>query len=236
MPPSDRTPDATHVDAVAELTRPQRSDGRRNQARVLEEAFAAFAEHGVAVPIREIARRAGVSAGTVTRHFPTKEALFRAVALHRINHLVQSAEEIAARESPATAFFTFFALLVRQSAADQAVGDVLTGAGFDLQAAASVAIQDFNAAMAGLLTRAQEAGAVRGDADGADVKALIAGCVARERGDGAEERMIEIACDGLRPRPTDPAPATRDAPRNGASPRSPGRPGTRRPADRTQRD
>jgi AcrR family transcriptional regulator len=70
---------------------------------VLEEAFAAFAAHGAAVSIREIARRAGVSTDTVTRHFPTKEALFRAVALHRIEHLVHSAEEIVAREHPATA-------------------------------------------------------------------------------------------------------------------------------------
>jgi AcrR family transcriptional regulator len=189
-----------HVDAAAEPARAQRADGRRNQARVLEEAFAAFAEHGAAVSIREIARRAGVSTGTVTRHFPTKEALFRAVALHRIGALVRSAEEIAAREHPATAFFTFFALLVRQSSADHAVGDTLTGAGFDLQTAASAAIHDFNAALAGLLTRAQQAGAVRRDADSADIKALIAGCLARGRAGAAEERMIEIVCDGLRPR------------------------------------
>jgi AcrR family transcriptional regulator len=200
MPPSQRNPDVAPVDAVAEPARPQRADGRRNQARVLEEAFAAFAAHGAAVSIREIARRAGVSTGTVTRHFPTKEVLFRAVALHRIEHLVRGAQEIAAREHPATAFFTFFALLVRQSAADHAVGDALTGAGFDLQAAASTAIHDFNAAMAGLLTRAQHAGAVRADADSADVKALIAGCIARDDDGAAQQRMIEIACDGLRPR------------------------------------
>jgi AcrR family transcriptional regulator len=202
MPSTERTPDATHTDAVAEPIRPQRADGRRNQARVLEEAFAAFAEHGAAVPIREIARRAGVSTGTVTRHYPTKEALFRAVALHRLEHLVRSADEIAAREPPATAFFTFFALLVRQSAADHAVGDALTGAGFDLHAEASTAIRDFNAAMTGLLTRAQHAAAVRRDADSADVKALIAGCIARHDDGTAQQRMIEIACDGLRPRLT----------------------------------
>jgi AcrR family transcriptional regulator len=201
MPPSDRTPHAAHLDATAAPTAPQRADGRRNQARVLEEAFAAFAAHGAAVSIREIARRAGVSTGTVTRHYPTKEALFQAVALHRIGHLVDSAEDIAAREPPATAFFTFFALLVRQGAADHAVGDALTGAGFDLQAAASTAIRDFGAAMTGLLARAQRAGTVRADVDTADIKALIAGCIARD-GDGAAQlRMIEIACHGLRPHP-----------------------------------
>ena len=200
MPPSQPTPNTAHVDAVAEPARPQRADGRRNQARVLEEAFAAFAAHGAAVPIREIARRAGVSTGTVTRHFPTKEALFLAVALHRIEHLVRRAEDITAREEPATAFFAFFALLVRQGAADHAVGDALTGAGFDLQAAASTAISDFEAAMTSLLTTAQQAGVVRDDVDTADVKALIAGCIARHDDGAAQQRMIEIACDGLRPR------------------------------------
>jgi AcrR family transcriptional regulator len=201
MPPSKRTPEVAPVDTLAEPARVQRADGRRNQARVLEEAFAAFAVHGAAVSIREIARRAGVSAGTVTRHYPTKEALFRAVALHRIEHLVHSAEQIAAREHPAEAFFTFFALLVRHSVTDHAVGDALTGAGFDLQSAASTGIEDFNAALTGLLTRAQQTGAVRGDADNADIKALIAGCIARDSDGTAQKRMIEIACDGLRPRP-----------------------------------
>ncbi|WP_433721747.1 TetR/AcrR family transcriptional regulator [Actinoplanes sp. CA-051413] len=202
MSPPDRTPDPASTDAGEKAARPQRADGRRNQARVLEEAFAAFAAHGAAVSIREIARRAGVSTGTVTRHFPTKEALFRAVALHRIEHLVRSAEDIAAREAPATAFFTFFAFLVRQGAADHAVGDALTGAGFDLQAAASTAISDFGAAMTDLLSRAQQAGTVRADVDTTDIKALIAGCIARDDDGAAQQRMIEIACDGLRPRPT----------------------------------
>jgi AcrR family transcriptional regulator len=202
MPTPSRTPNATNVDAIAKPTRPQRADGRRNRARVLEEAFAAFAAHGAAVPVREIARRAGVSTGTVTRHFPTKEALFRAVAVHRIEDLVRCAEDITAREHPATAFFTFFAFLVRQSAADHAVGDALTGAGFDLQTAASTAIRDFGTATSGLLTRAQQAGAVRNDVVTADIKAIIAGCIARDDDGTAQQRMIEIACDGLRPRPT----------------------------------
>lgn len=195
---------STAGDAVASSpVKAQRADGRRNRARVLEVAFAAFAAHGVSVSVREIARRAGVSTGTVSRHFPTKESLFRAVVLHRIGQLVQCAEELAAKEDPGTAFFAFFTLLVKQGAADHAVGDALSGAGFDLQATASAANLDFGAALTGLLTRAQQAGAVRDKVEPADVKALIVGCLARDDTDGtAQQRMIEIACDGLRPRRT----------------------------------
>ncbi|MFD6451097.1 helix-turn-helix domain-containing protein, partial [Nocardia sp. NPDC060220] len=58
--------------------RPLRADARRNRERVLAAAQEAFAAEGISVPLDDIARRAGVGAGTVYRHFPTKEALFTA--------------------------------------------------------------------------------------------------------------------------------------------------------------
>ncbi|MET9239476.1 helix-turn-helix domain-containing protein [Nonomuraea sp. NPDC003709] len=195
---------ATDEQATLSPVRRQRADGRRNQARLLEAAFAAFAEHGASVSVREIARRAGVSTGTFSRHFPTKDALFRAVVLNRIGQLVQRADELAADNDPATAFFTFFAVLVEEGAADHSVGDALSNAGFDIQAAASAASRDFGNALGGLLARAQEAGAVRQDVDAADVKALVVGCLARERDgidDTARQRMISIICEGLRAHP-----------------------------------
>ena len=70
------------------MTRPLRADAARNRARVLEVAYETFAAEGLAVPIDEIARRAGVGAGTVYRHFPTKEDLFRAVVDDRIRGII----------------------------------------------------------------------------------------------------------------------------------------------------
>jgi AcrR family transcriptional regulator len=52
-----------------------RSDARDNRERILAVAALAFAEDGLDVPIREIARRAQLGVATVYRHFPTKEAL-----------------------------------------------------------------------------------------------------------------------------------------------------------------
>ena len=52
-----------------------RSDARDNRELILEAARAAFAAEGLNVPMREIARRAGVGPATLYRHFPTKEML-----------------------------------------------------------------------------------------------------------------------------------------------------------------
>lgn len=52
-----------------------RSDARDNRELILEAARAAFAAEGPDVPMREIARRAGVGPATLYRRFPTKETL-----------------------------------------------------------------------------------------------------------------------------------------------------------------
>lgn len=52
-----------------------RSDARDNRDRILEAARAVFAAEGLDVPMREIARRAGVGPATLYRRFPTKELL-----------------------------------------------------------------------------------------------------------------------------------------------------------------
>ncbi|MFI6455154.1 TetR/AcrR family transcriptional regulator [Streptosporangium amethystogenes] len=207
--PGEPEPGTTDDQAASSPVRRRRADGRRNQARLLEAAFAAFAEHGASVSVREIARRAGVSTGTFSRHFPTKEELFRAVVLNRIGQLVQRAGDDAT-----TAFFTFFAVLVEEGAADHSVGDALSSVGFDIQATASTANRDFGNALRGLPVRAQQAGAVRQDVDTADVKALVAGCLARDRDgidDAARQRMISIVCNGLRACPRPEAPTTHPA-------------------------
>jgi AcrR family transcriptional regulator len=52
-----------------------RTDARDNRDRLLEAARELFAEVGLDVPMRAIARRAGVGAATLYRRFPTKQAL-----------------------------------------------------------------------------------------------------------------------------------------------------------------
>jgi len=63
------------------VTTAQRADARRNRQLILDAAAALFTEEGLTASIQEVARRAGVSTGTVSRHFPTKEDLFEATGL-----------------------------------------------------------------------------------------------------------------------------------------------------------
>ncbi|MGD0561235.1 MAG: helix-turn-helix domain-containing protein, partial [Streptosporangiaceae bacterium] len=89
-----------------------RADARRNRARILEVAFEAFAAEGLSVPVQEIARRAGVGTGTVSRHFPTKESLFEAILLARTAHLADQAARLTRDADAGTAFFEFFSLVI----------------------------------------------------------------------------------------------------------------------------
>jgi AcrR family transcriptional regulator len=175
-----------------------RADARRNRQRVLEVAAAAFAGEGLGVSVHEIARRAQVGTGTVSRHFPTKEALVRAIVLDRVERVIATARRLSAELPPAEAFFEFFGYLVEQSAADAGLAGALAGAGFDLEAVAAGSGVDFSGAVEGLLTAAQGVGAVRDDVRVGDVKALVAGCLAAG-GAEARARLVSVVVAGLAP-------------------------------------
>src|SRR5918911_4008434 len=97
---------------MAEPARPLRADAARNRARVLEVAYDTFAADGLSVPIDEIARRAGVGAGTVYRHFPTKEDLYRAVVDDRLRTIVDSGRALLGAGDSGAALFTFLRSMV----------------------------------------------------------------------------------------------------------------------------
>lgn len=191
------------------MAKQPRADARRNRARVLEVAAEVFATEGLSVPVHEIARRAGVGTGTVSRHFPTKQELFAAILLQRLEQLIAEAELLAEEQEPGPAFFTFFATLIREGAANRGLAEALAGGGYDLESAAETAGLDLTGGLSALLTRAQEAGSVRPDVDYADVKALMNGCLTRTgAGTGTDpgadaaalDHLTAVVCDGLRSR------------------------------------
>src|SRR5256885_3801935 len=71
--------------------RPMRADARRNYERIVATANDLFTAHGADVPLDDIAKKAGVGAGTLYRHFPTREKLFEAVYRDEIEVLADRA-------------------------------------------------------------------------------------------------------------------------------------------------
>ncbi|ORW91790.1 TetR family transcriptional regulator [Mycobacterium szulgai] len=180
--------------------RPVRADAARNRARVLEVAYETFAAEGLTVPIDEIARRAGVGAGTVYRHFPTKEALFQAVIADRMGRIIGEGRALLKSEQPGQALFAFLHSMVLQwGATDRGLVEALAGLGIDINSTVPEAEQDFLSLLAELLRAAQDAGTARPDVGVPEVKALLVGCQAMQ-GYNAEiaERVTEVALDGLR--------------------------------------
>src|SRR4029078_11259981 len=83
--------------------RPLRADAQRNVAKLLDAAREAFAAHGPNASLDDIARAAGVGAGTLYRHFPTRLALLDAVHPDSVRRVCADGERLAATESPADA-------------------------------------------------------------------------------------------------------------------------------------
>lgn len=177
-----------------------RADAARNRARVLEVAYETFADEGLAVPIDEIARRAGVGAGTVYRHFPAKEDLYRAVVDNRIRSVVGQGRALLADEDPGAGLFVFIRSMVLQwGAADRGLVDALAGLGIDINCVVPEAEVDFLALIGELLTAAQRAGTVRADVTVPEVKALMVGCQAVQAyNPDVAEHVIDVVFDGLR--------------------------------------
>ncbi|MER5350935.1 TetR/AcrR family transcriptional regulator [Kitasatospora sp. NPDC002551] len=178
-----------------------RADARRNRARVLAAAVEAMAELGLDVPLGEIARRAGVGAGTVYRHFPSKQALLEAVFTQHLDDLVASGERQAARCAPTEAFFGFLLDVVELSSRRGHICDVVTGDRTWPRPLLTAALLRFRQVLAALLHAAQRAGGVRADLTPGDVVALTVGCVStltarRDRSAGL--KLVRLTLDGLR--------------------------------------
>jgi AcrR family transcriptional regulator len=182
-----------------------RSDALRNRDKVLAAAEQALTAGGAGVPLDEIARSAGVGAGTVYRHFPSKDALVEAVVASRMARMAAAARSFAAQDDAGSAFFSFFAQMIGWIAFNKALVAALdrrTGI-----PAASESKRQFQAALTELRCRAQRAGAIRSDVDDDDVIALLTGCVAMVAVQGSADRMVALACDALRPAAVGPLPA-----------------------------
>jgi AcrR family transcriptional regulator len=184
------------------LTRPKRADARRNYDKVLAAAREAFAEGGESTALEEIARRAGVGIGTLYRNFPNRQALLETLYLEEVEGICRMAEEQRESADPWEALTSWFERFIGYIATKQALAAELTNY-LDRDA------QLFKSSRAALwaageplLTRAQEAGVVRPDAEIGDVMHMVMGIAKVPAADPSQTtHIVRMALDGLRYRP-----------------------------------
>ncbi len=107
-----------------------RADARANRDRILSVAREAFAADASA-SLNSIAKVAGVGAGTLYRHFPSRESLVLGVYRKEIDVLVALAPTLLAKHPPLQAFRTWCDRLAKFGRMKYGVADIVHAATSD---------------------------------------------------------------------------------------------------------
>jgi AcrR family transcriptional regulator len=182
--------------------RKTRTDAQRNRQRILEVAKEAFARSGANTSLDDIAKQAGVGAGTLYRHFPTRDALLEAVYRTEVEKLAAAERKLAQELSPIEALRAWMLLFVDHIATKQIIAPALNtfvGGPSKLYEGSRAQI---TGAIQGLVKRAIESGDIRRDLDPFDLlRALIGVSNVASSPDWLQSarRLVDILIMGSRP-------------------------------------
>jgi AcrR family transcriptional regulator len=182
--------------------RKPRADAERTRDRILQVAKEAFTRFGADASLDDIAKQAGVGAGTLYRHFPSREALIGAVYRSEVEKLAAAERSFAETMPPIKALRAWMMLFVDYIAAKKIVAPVLN----TLLGGASKVFEASHAqiweAIRLLVKRAIKSGDIRKDLDPIDLlRALIgvANVASSPDWQQSARRLVDILIIGSRP-------------------------------------
>ncbi|GAA3521488.1 TetR/AcrR family transcriptional regulator [Aeromicrobium panaciterrae] len=157
---------------VDQVRRPLRRDARESRDKLIAAAQREFAARGVDASLEKIARDAGVSIGTLYRHFPTRLDLLMAAFKPRLEEFLSGAVKALEIDDPWDGFVAYLENLFSVQAGDRGFNDFLSRRFTD--SAETERIHDQMCQhIEDVLARAQAAGEVRSDITQADIVNLI---------------------------------------------------------------
>lgn len=186
-----------------------RKDAQRNRERLVDAARAVFAERGLDVALDEVARRAGVSIGTLYNRFPTRADLVRAVFADRAETVLRITEHALGLDDAWAGFAHFVEQVGRMQAADRGYNDL--SARSIPQAAPTPDHVRGREQMTEVVERAKRSGVLRPDFVLADM-AFVTWAIARtieataDVDPNAWRRHLGFILDGLRAPAAHPLP------------------------------
>jgi AcrR family transcriptional regulator len=182
--------------------RKPRTDALVNRERILEIAKEAFTRSGPNASLDDIAKEAGVGAGTLYRHFPTRDALIEAVYRTEVEKLAAAQLRFAAAMSPIEALRAWMLLFVDYIATKQIIASALNayvGGHSKLYEGSRAQIQG---AIDALVKRAIKNGDIRRDLDPFDLLRALIGVSNVASGPDWQQsarRLVDILITGSRP-------------------------------------
>jgi len=190
------------VKKTAKPERKPRTDAQRNRERILEVAKNAFTRFGANASLDDIAKEAGVGAGTLYRHFPSRDALLEAVYRTEVEKLASAQRKFAETMTPVEALRAWMLLFVDYIAAKHIIAPALN----TMVGRAAKLYEDSRAQMRGaidaLVKRAIKSGDIRKDLDSFDLlRALIGVSNVASTPDWQQSarRLVDILITGSRP-------------------------------------
>jgi AcrR family transcriptional regulator len=182
--------------------RKTRTDAQRNRERILAVAKEAFARSGANTSLDDVARQAGVGAGTLYRHFPTRDALLEAVYHTEVAKLAAAERELSEKFPPVEALRAWMLLFVDYIAEKHIIAPALnTFVGGPSKLYESSRAQ-VSGAIEALVKRAIKSGDVRKDLEPFDLlRALIGVSNVASAPDWKQsaKRLVDILILGSRP-------------------------------------
>ena len=179
-----------------------RTDAQRNRERILEVAKEAFTHSGANASLDDIAREAEVGAGTLYRHFPTRDALIEAVYRTEVEKLAAAERSLSEKLAPVEALRAWMLLFVDYIGAKQIIApalNTLVGGPSKLYEGTRVQVVG---AIEALVKRAIKSGDIRKDLDPFDLlRALIgvSNVAAGPDWQQSAKRLVDILIAGSRP-------------------------------------
>ena len=184
------------------VARKPRTDAQRNRERILEVAKEAFSRHGANTSLDDISKEAGVGAGTLYRHFPTRDALIEAVYRTEVEKLAAAERKFSETMPPIEALRAWMLLFVDYIAAKHIIApalNTLVGGSAKLYEGSRAQTQG---AIDTLVKRAIKSGDIRKDLDPFDLlRALIGVSNVASSPDWQQSarRLVDILITGSRP-------------------------------------
>jgi AcrR family transcriptional regulator len=179
-----------------------RADAKRNYDRIVEVAREVFKEKGYDAPLDEIAKRAGVGAGTLYRHFPTKDALLDAVMQAWVDRVEQATDKALNFEGPPRElllrwFETYVSLISAHKGGPAKITSALDDDGSPIRTKCQV----LTAANARVIDRLATEGALKPGVEPIQLGRLVGGVATvadqAELQPKAVRPLLEVVADGV---------------------------------------